>query len=489
MDRTTLLAVIVFVFFCISTLPVLYVGFFAHPVADDFNYSSHVHHALVNGGDIIHAVAETVASFYMRWQGTFSAVAVFSLQPAVFSPSYYFLTTFIMVGFLTGSTFFLFITIVKRMMHGRTAHAVILSCLILIMSIQFVPNANQAFFWFNGSAYYTLFYSLALIFFTLLLRLRITESPRHTIVLFVLALILGLFIGGGNYSTALITAELTVLITGIEFYRKSARKWLFVAILLSFFASFIINAAAPGNAVRAASVTGLHPIKAIAQSLFFAMEKAVEWTGVPQFVFVAAMALLSVFLVPKYPGKFSCPIFVLGLAFSVFASQMTPPLYAMSNIGAGRQIDTYYYSYYLLLAFSVFYLCGWIYRRLIEQNRVGGVIPSLGLSALIHHYAWAIAIVLCVIWAAGCIAPGVLKMTGAQTTKAILDGTLTQYDQEYHTIIDQLDGAAGGVEVEDIRTVPPFLSNLGLTENAECWTNRAIAEYYGVDYVKTPSSG
>ena len=101
-DRVSVLAAILLVGYCLSLIPILYAGFFAHPIGDDFNFSYRVHHALLSGNSLLEAVVDTVSTTYNKWQGTFSAIVLFSLQPGGFSSSSYYLTTFIMIGFLTG---------------------------------------------------------------------------------------------------------------------------------------------------------------------------------------------------------------------------------------------------------------------------------------------------------------------------------------------------------------------------------------------------
>ena len=487
LDKSFFIAVILSAGFFISIIPILYAGFFCHPVADDYSFSYMVHDAVLNGSSIFKAVIDTVIHIYTSWQGTFAAIAIFSLQPGAFSPSCYYLTTFIMLGFLIGSTFFLFYTIIKKMLHGTITHVIIFSTITLIMSIQFVPNINSTFYWFNGSAYYTLFYSFALLLFALLLRLRITESNKSKYILFISSFFLALIIGGGNYTTALIVAELLVLMTIAAFYQKSSKKWLFLIILFAHLASFIINMIAPGNSVRGAAVQGLSPIMAIEQSLFYALVKIADWTDLPQLVYIIAVAILAVFLIPKCSAKFKYPILVLGISFLLFASQLTPPLYAMSNIGAGRQIDIYYYSYYLLISFQVFYLSGWVYRQLIEQNIKQNLFNSLGVDSLIKKHLLEIFIILGIIWGMGCYVSPLGNMASARTTSAILDGSLVQYDNEYKTLLTTLETESGNLVVEDIKSVPSIFSNLGLSDDPENWNNKAVAKYFGLESIKTPS--
>ena len=99
--------------FIISLIPLLAISFFNFPSADDFTYTANVHNALITDGliGLISAVLENVKEYYFSWQGTFSAIALMSLQPSVFSVSFYFITTFILLGFLIWGTFSLCKTI------------------------------------------------------------------------------------------------------------------------------------------------------------------------------------------------------------------------------------------------------------------------------------------------------------------------------------------------------------------------------------------
>ena len=488
LNGSTILATFLLVGFCFSLLPILYAGFFAHPLADDYSYSYRVHHAIANGDNLLSAIAETVSHTYLTWQGTFSATAIFSVQPAVFSSSLYFLTPWIMIGLLSFSTFFFFETVIRKILRSKTSYAIIISCLTLILSIQYVPSINEGFYWFNGSSYYTLFYSLSLIYLTLLLRLRAAPSEKKRTFDFVLSLILGLIIGGGNYSTALITAELVFSLAVIAFYNRSNDRWLISVSFIVFLAAFTINVTAPGNTVRAEAVTGLSPAMAIAQSLFYALGKICAWTQVPQMIFILSVAILSVFIVPLCTAKFNKPILAIIFAYLLFASQLTPPLYAMSSIGSGRQVNIYYYSYYLLISFSVFYLCGWLHQRLTGNTDEAVVSSRPGLDLLIRKNLWAITIVLCIIMGANAYEHGLLQLTSFQTTKAALDGTLAEYDKEYYAIEEKLNAGSGNLVIEDIKTVPPFFSDLDLSEDPEYWTNKAIAMYYEVESIKTAAS-
>ena len=156
----------------------------------------------------------------------------------------------------------------------------------------------------------------------------------------------------------------------------------------------------------------------------------------------------------------------------------------MSNIGYARPINIYYYSYYLLITFSFFYLTGWIYQRISDLNGTAPSSKISGLGEIIQKKVWIIALIFCIILCANSYHFGILKMTTFQATKAILSGSLVEYDEQYESLVDNLKSGEGLVEVRDVETVPPFFSNLQLSEDPDFWTNKAIARYFGIEGIK-----
>ena len=138
------------VIYLISLLPILTLSFYCHPSADDFNYGVKTHLAVMSGQGIcgiIQAALETVCENYTSWQGTFSAIFFFSLQPGVFAESAYFLTPFVMIGALSISTVILMLGLYKYVFHGRRSHAVFVSMILLFLQIQKVYNDTETIFY------------------------------------------------------------------------------------------------------------------------------------------------------------------------------------------------------------------------------------------------------------------------------------------------------------------------------------------------------
>ena len=470
-----ILAAALAVVFVISLIPILYVSFYAHPLYDDFGFSKYVHSAVVNGGGVIEVIAaafKRVAEAYSTWQGTFSAILIFSLQPGAFSDDLYFLTTFIMVFSLTLSTIFFIDTIAVRWMKSRRSYGFLISLLILFCSIQFVIDKQEAFYWFNGASYYTLFYSLALVLFALLIRMYLTDSGKKRIALFVGILLLAAFIGGGNYTTGLITAMLLFLTAFAMFFTKNRYKWLYLAIFAVFMISFVISMVSPGNSVRAAQSDGMSAVKAIAMSVFYAAYYIGQWTDLQQIAVFLFLLPTLYSIAKKAEFSFRYPLWVILFAFLCFAAQLTPPLYAMSSIGSGRQINIYYYSYYLLILFSLFYLCGWVVKSRALRIDPKKMVTPASVTGCVF--------VLVILFGMGCFEHSYHNLTSVDTALAIMDGSVYEYDAEYEEAIEKI--SSGETYVEDIETVPDFFGALGISDEDDYWVNRHLAEFFDVDY-------
>lgn len=96
-------AVISVIAFLISLLPLLYMCRYVHASGDDYGYGAWTHsawldtHSLI---DVLKAACETVKFYYKGWQGTWSSVFLFTLQPEVFSSNAYWIVPVIMIGLI-----------------------------------------------------------------------------------------------------------------------------------------------------------------------------------------------------------------------------------------------------------------------------------------------------------------------------------------------------------------------------------------------------
>ena len=363
------LAIISIIIFILSLLPLFIIAFFNHPSYDDFGYATLTASAYREGNSILEAAFEQVLKTYFNWQGTYSAVFLFSLQPAIFGESFYILSTFIMLGMLIGGTSLFIKTLLKDCLNLKSSNIIILICILLFLSIQFVPSPVESFFWFNGSIFYTFFYSLMLFFFSCIIKQLFVNSKKNLFSL-ILVPILAVIIAGSNYVTSLlsifllccITIYVTILRKKFDIYK---RIWLYTVVIL-FVTGFIINVRAPGNAVRQAYFSESDPIDAILNAIRYAFEYVADWSSnavlLLTFIFISPL-LYYIALKSKFSFRF--PALAPIAAMILIAVQFTPTSYAQNLAGPGRLQNIIFFSYVLLFAFCIYYLCGWVSHRLL----------------------------------------------------------------------------------------------------------------------------
>ena len=475
-DSLTWLMWVFLAIFILCIIPILSAGHYAHPLYDDYRYSHRVHEVLMqNGGfaDLIRAAVKQVQWTYRNWQGTFSAVFLFAFQPGVFSQDLYFLTTWIMVLGLFLSTLFFCWTAIVTWLHARKEYAVLLAVLISICTIQFVPDKQGAFFWFNGSCYYTLFYSFALIYFSALIRFVITKKISGIVGWLILLLPMTVLMAGANYTTGLFCCEMMAVATVFLLIRKHPRSWVVLLLTVALIYLFTISTSAPGNSIRAAKTTSTGPIEACILSLYFSCIKMGQWTSIPQVVFLVAVTPMLYRLANLCPWRFRFPLLVFFGTFCLYASQLTPPIFAMSNIGAGRQVNIYYYSYYIFWVFNIFYACGWF------LGKYPTLINDFQLADLSGHFRMQTVLALMIVFVLGSFSYGFWNMTTFKALSAVESGMAEQYDKEYDAIVDVLESEADVVEIPEVSTTNDFLKKLNLSQNPKASVNSGLAEYYG----------
>ena len=458
----------------LSLIPIIISSFYSHPLADDFGFSEKVNHVVKNGGglfDILSASFQQVKDTYLDWQGTYAAIFVFSLQPAAFSEHIYFLTTFVMLIALIASTLFFVNTIFNILGYDKKI-GIIISFVILLLSIHFVVDKKEAFFWWNGSSYYTLFYSFSLLFFSILIKMYYAEKIIKKVIFLIISLLLAAILGGGNYSTALLTTVKLAFVIFLLIKHKKKISLCYVMIFLILITGFVISMIAPGNSVRAATLTGESPVKAIIHSVFYAVVYIAKWTGLAQLAGFSVIGFFAYILTKNSKYKFQYPFIVFVLSVLVFATQLTPPLYAMNSVGSGRQINIYYYSYYIFMSFNIFYIIGWINQKDIVRIRTKNIQKSFSVCTLLL----IIGVFLC-----GCLNYGLHNITFVDTLLALKNSTPQTYSAEYLDRISQIKN--GNTTISDIKTVPDFFSPLCIEEDSDFWINKQIARYYDVDKV------
>lgn len=479
--------------FVVSLIPVFLVGSYGYPSADDYGFSAYSHIAWMNTHSVwqtVKGACATVVERWYGWQGTFSSIFLMALQPGIWGM--YGLVPFIMIGAVSLSTLYFLHTILIRVIHARPAVFIGMSMLYLLFAVQCMVDKTQGFFWYNGAAHYILPHSAALFLCALCIRL-LTEERKKAFRLF-MACLLAVFVGGSNYVTALIAAVLFVTAAGLLFLVKKGNKSRLLALpFLFFLAAFLLNAFAPGNAVRQEEMV-VRPgvMKSILLSFYYCVEYVVDiWFNWAYLLFVLALIPFLWEAVRALGSRLSyrAPLVVLGYSYCVLSAMFTPSLFATGDVGGGRIFNIIFLDSMLFVMLNLFYCMGWLYRKFEAFRGMTGAAKETESCFERKDVRWYLAGVLCFGIFIGAMYMKVNPdyFTTVSAVHSLVTGEAAAFGAETDERETLLQEAvkSGEAEIEIPRlTVHPYLLFWSdIEEGAEDWTNKSMARYYQKDAV------
>lgn len=210
------LNIVVWVIYFASLIPLLYIGLYDYPSADDFGMGYPAYQALQEHGVFaaIGAAAYMAWYDYWNWMGYFTSTFFMSFPPSIFGETVYAVGIWIILALLTFSVcYFLHALLVKALKADRKS-AGIASAVILFLMVQCMPQGMarvEAFYWYCSAANYLITFSQTLLFLGLLISTVWDEKRGKKRYDFIMACLLAFWIGGGNYLSALSCAILIVL--------------------------------------------------------------------------------------------------------------------------------------------------------------------------------------------------------------------------------------------------------------------------------------
>ncbi len=391
----TLIFTLLLIFLFFSLIPILSIAKYNVPSADDFSFSCETHKAVMENQSffgLCAAALNKVQDVYISWQGTFSAVFMMSLQPSIWGFQYYSLTTPIMLISLMGGIFFLCFRLFSGLFQISKTLSGIIASVISIIYTQFVPMANQSFYWYNGSVYYTFTFGLMLIFYAVSIGYILHKGIWRIILLCIFSFI----IGGSNYVTALLTLIVSLSIIFLLFLKRDKKWIIFLIPFVILCISFAVSILAPGNAVRqGGNPDHPGPVQAIVLSFRYGFLNLIKWTD---FRFLACLLFLAPFLyhAASHCRSFSFPFPLLFSVFSLclYSSSFTPHLYALGSDGPDRLKNIIYFLYVILTVLNLFWWFGWITHKKHRQSSSS----NIHILPFVLYSAGAVISIFCAVF-------------------------------------------------------------------------------------------
>lgn len=450
-------AVILTGIYFISLIPVFMCSVYAYPQADDWSYSYRVHlawkeaHSLIA---VLGAMCETVKESYMEWQGTFSSIALMSLQPGAFSEKSYMLVPFLMIGLLTFSTLFFFRELCRKMVGSEW---ISLSMLVLLVTVQRMVSKPVAFFWYNGAIHYLAMYSIGLMLVTCLI--KCLRGGRKVLVYQVIACFLAVMLGGGNLVTALIgVIGFVSLLLFLLVIKRAKKIGVLLAPALCNMIAFVLNVAAPGNGLRQ-GVAGepSNPVMSILRSFYYGIYFPLgEWLDWVVILFILALIPIAWKMTKKTTFNFPLPFFIAVYSYCFISAMFTPSDYAAHTVNLGRVQNIIFSVYILIITLNIVYFTGWCQKHIRISLPVNRKRNQLYYGVLGCFFTWGFLLFAI---------PSPEYFTTILAIHDLADGSAKELGEAAERNIATLKGSETEVDVSEI----PKNSALLTSDDIDLW--------------------
>ena len=475
-------------FLIVVIVPLLVIAQYNVPAVDDYSYSMLTYKTYEETKSVVQTFGtamEQVQTTYQNWQGSFSAVFLMALQPGIWGIGMYGITTFLVLGtFLFGNLVFFYV-IFSRVCKASFIQYMPIFAIVTGLSILWCPNPVESFYWYNGSIYYTFYYGVMLFVLAILVNtFFVDKKSRWFSTIFTIFLVV--FLGGGNYVTGLIFAELMVLLVFYTYVKKTKNRLCLTVVFIGFLISFIINMSAPGNAVRATSCESMSAI----DSIFSALNAGREYLIKPNNIMIFLGLLLIVPLLWKITESmnysFKSPLLVTMLSFGLFSSQFVPTLYAQSFIGPFRLQNIIWYSVWIFALFNILYWLGWVKNTInksIGNNSIHKIIDDALGKKVIGYY-----LIIGIIYIVFMFDYGFMGTTSISAVKSLRNGEAKIYYDEYVERQEIISASnTKDVVVPPYSVKPNLLFFDDIYSDSKDWRNIDTARFYQLNSIRLTS--
>lgn len=482
-------AITLSVTYFVSLIPLVWIGFYNYPSADDYSNGSWAHvtwMATHNVFATLWSAFQKGLSDWLHWVGYFTCGMLTALPPSAFGEKFYPAVTLIILSALTLSMIYLFKSIFVRWLHCDKYLSLSITMIALFVMVQcLMPEFRvEAFYWYSGAVNYTFIFSLGNFFYGNLIRLALEKDKKKKQRRTIGTALLGFFVGGGNQMLMLNIAVVLLFVMGVISYQK---KWkdagCFIPSFAGFYLGMLLNIVAPGNFVRAQVSQGMNPIKAILISLHYGMERCVSlWTQWPVLLCFIVIAFLAWIMTANSRFEYSSPLLVVFLSYCLTSAMMTPPLFVKANVEAGRMQAITFFVYITFAVISIVYVVGWCRKKFdgyVNRNMEDTVSFS-------PNFKWFLAFMAGVmIWGSGlAIIPSPHYYTFSSALTDICNGnaklyhdTLVERTELYYSSKEKI------VEVESLPVEPQLLFFSDISTDVNDWENQGVARYLGIEGV------
>lgn len=480
------IVIFLLILFGLSLLPILYCSFFDYATGDDLWEGAAAYRVLANHGsvkDFFSAVFEWAKGDYLGWEGNWSSIILWCLEPSIWGEKVYCITPWVALIFLCGGTIYFLGHFLKKYLEGSRTFLVIVSVIACFFSVQYMPYPRGGIFWYTGMVNYVVPYSLCLMAFVWIDKFIETEKKRYCIW----TALVFTYVGGAGYTPVVLAFEVLGLFILMYLFGHDKTKafrslWLLLPLFL-LIVGFIFSAVSPGNAKRG----GESYYFGVTRAYLTILESIKQgfWGGINWFITVRPLFLTAPLLfivtwegadIAKVKLKLKYPIRIIILLFLISCSVYAPGIYAQSEVSGGVP-DSIYFVFILVYILGVIYLTCCLKKISYEK---GWSLVNSSWAEKFRVTVFLGEILFCLVFGKFLIG----NMTSYICIDFISSGQLKDFEYQMQERLAILhDPKITNVVLPEMNDEQgPFL-HMALLSDPNAYTNQATARFYGKESV------
>lgn len=476
------IALVMAILFFISLLPILYCSFFDYASGDDLWEGAVAHRVLVTEGtfkEFITEIYEWAKIDYMSWEGNWSSIILWCVEPSIWGEKFYCITPWIALLSLGGGLSYFCWYFLKKQLVCSDSFLVIVSVIICFFSIQYMPYIKSGIFWYTGMVNYVVPFGLSLISFVWIDKFLKSGMRRYL----VFTSLFYAYLGGAGYIPIVFAFEIFLFVIVVNmFSHERIRRIRAFRLLLPFFlliVGVIFSIISPGNAVRGGD-SYYFSIMRVFTTIWASVKQGTEgivrcFFSVRPLILVIPMLSLATWElidVAKVKWKLKYPAFVILFLFLVSCSVYAPGIYSESEVSGGVP-DSIYFVFLLTYIFSIIYLTCYMKKKAFEKKFK---IPEKNFMEKIRVAIIVGELLFCIFARKHLVG----NMASYICINFIKSGQLRDFEFQMQERLRILNDP----EIEDV-IVPemnneqgPFM-HMALLADSDSYTNQATARFYG----------
>lgn len=344
----------------IAILPLLVLGKYNRPSADDYSYSANTYATLSNGGtiiDILKTALDEDINAYKTWQGLYVSAFVLALQPGIFGEQYYALTTPILM-IIMGLSLYIALRIIGKRFAGDSKLSLFYAIVLVGIIVAGMPSALEGLYWYNGAMNYLPFVFLAILNLALIVEYYFSGRVRWAVI----SIVISFIISGGNHVSAFFNILMLTIAIIICTCKK---KYAAYATWISAIIGFIIMYKAPGTKIRADLFEKRTVIETLIEAVVHSIKEMGGWFNI-QLVCIILFFLPCMLKIVRNNKNIKLvinPICIYITCYIVLIGLYCVPYYAMGYFGAGRLKNVIWVAFLTLLLISISYTLCWLNNK------------------------------------------------------------------------------------------------------------------------------